>query len=128
MPATDSAIARKFGSDTLEHKSQNKTALQEELGWAPEPRRPMICIPTGVTEKLGGELLKEIMAGLLSLPVEIVILGKGSAAYGTYLSDVAQEHNHRVAVCHRNRIANDRRRASGAGRGIRRWDRHRRRW
>lgn len=98
----NSAIARTYGADSLEHKAQNKVALQEELGWTAEPKRPMICLPTGVSDQLGGELLKEVLPGLLSLPVEIVILGKGSASYGTYLTDIAKKNSHRIAI-----IAND---------------------
>ncbi len=97
-PSTDSAIAKKYGADSLEHKSQNKEALQEELGWTPEPKRAMICIPTGVSEKLGGELLKDLMPGLLALPLEIVILGKGSAEFGEYLTDMSREHDQRIAI------------------------------
>lgn len=101
-PSTDTAIAHKYAADSLEHKAKNKTALQKEFGWAEETKRAMICLPTGMSDKLGGELLKELMAGLLTLPVEIVILGKGSAAYGEYLTDIAKEHAHRVAI-----VAND---------------------
>lgn len=97
-PSTDTAIAKKYAIETIDQKSLNKVALQEELGWAPEPRRAMICIPTGVSEKLGGELLKELMDGLLSMPLEIIILGKGSASYGEYLTDIAKEHSHRIAI------------------------------
>lgn len=97
-PATDTAIAKKYSTDSLEQKSANKVALQEELGWAPEPKRAMICLPSGMSEKLGGELLKELMEGLLTLPVEIVILGKGSADYGAYLTEVTKKHSHRIAI------------------------------
>jgi starch synthase len=97
-PSTDTSIPKKYSAETLEHKAANKVALQEELGWAPEPKRAMLCIPTGVSEKLGGELLKQLMDGLLSMPLEIVILGKGSANYGEYLTEVAKEHHHRIAI------------------------------
>lgn len=97
-PATDTAIARKYGVDSLELKAANKVALQEDLGWAPEPKRPMLCLPTGITEQLGGELLQQLMEGLLSLPIEIVVLGKGTAAYGEYLSEISKNHSHRVAI------------------------------
>jgi starch synthase len=97
-PSTDSTIAKKYGSETLENKSQNKESLQEELGWAPESKRAMICIPTGVSEKLGGELLKELMPGLLALPLDVVILGKGSTSYGEYLTEMSHEHDQRIAI------------------------------
>lgn len=97
-PALDTAIAQKYAINSLEQKVQNKVALQAELGWLEEPKRPMICIPTGVSERLGGDLLKEVMPGLLSLPIEIVVLGKGSAEFGSYLTDLAKQHSHRLAI------------------------------
>ncbi len=97
-PATDTAIAKKYAADHLELKVQNKTALQEELGWTPEPKRAMVCLPMGVSEKLGGNLLKELIPGLLTLPVEMVILGKGSSEFGAYLTELAKEHSHRIAI------------------------------
>ena len=97
-PAQDSVIARKYDAKTIQEKTQNKLALQKELGWAMESKRPMICLPSGVTEALGGELLKEVLPGLLTLPVELLIRGKGETAYGSFLSKLASAHSHRVAI------------------------------
>ncbi len=97
-PSTDKSIARPYDAQTLEYKVQNKTALQEKLGWAEEPKRAMLCIPTGVSDQLGGKLLQELIPGLLELPLEILILGKGSASYGKMLTELAKEHNHRIAI------------------------------
>lgn len=97
-PIADKAIARAYGIETLEYKVQNKVALQEELGWPAEPKRALLCIPAGVSEQLGGKLLEEILPGLLELPVQILILGKGSAEYGKMLTGLAKEHDHRIAI------------------------------
>jgi starch synthase len=97
-PNAGTPIARAYGSDTLEHKVQNKTAMQEKLGWPEEPKRAVICIPAGVSDKLGGSLLKELLPGLLELPVEILILGKGSASYGSILTELSKEQSHRIAI------------------------------
>jgi starch synthase len=97
-PTADSTIARKYGATSLEYKVQNKTALQEELGWPAEAKRPVVCLPMGMTEQLGGAVLSELIPGLLSLPVEILIRGKGSAAYGTLFTQLAKEYGHRIAI------------------------------
>jgi starch synthase len=91
-------LAKKNGSDALDKKIESKISLQEALEWVAEPKRPMLCIPTGVSDELGGELLKEVLPGLLTLPVEIVILGKGSAAYGSYLTDIVKKNAHRIGI------------------------------
>ena len=97
-PAADKAIARAYGVQTLEYKVQNKVSLQEELGWPEEPKRAMLCIPSGVSEQLGGKLLEEVLPGLMELPLQILILGKGSSSYGKMLTELAKEHNHRIAI------------------------------
>lgn len=97
-PSADKTIPRSYGHQTLEYKVQNKTALQEQLGWPAEPKRALICIPTGVSEKLGGKLLEELLPGLMELPVQLVILGKGSASYGKMLTTMAAEHADRMAI------------------------------
>lgn len=94
----DKAIFRPYDATTLEYKVQNKTALQEELGWAAEPKKAIVCIPMGVSDALGGKLLEEVLPGLLELPIEILILGKGSASYGQMLTQLAKEQKHRVAI------------------------------
>ena len=97
-PDIDSAIARKYSAKTLEGKVQNKTALQEELGWPEESKIPLLCLPAGMTDDLGGKVLQELLPGLLTLPVQIVILGKGSAAYGTIFTKMAKDYPHRIAI------------------------------
>ncbi len=97
-PQKDTLIAQTYDSHTLEQKVHNKVALQEKLGWPAEPKRPMICIPTGISDTTGGMLLREILPGLLELPISLVVLGKGSSSYGALLTDVAKEHSHTVAI------------------------------
>lgn len=89
------SIKRQSGQ---EGKIQNKLALQQSLGWPAEPKRPMLCLPVGMSEKLGGKLLEELLPGLLALPVEILVVGKGSAAYGTLFTKLAREHRHRMHI------------------------------
>ena len=93
-----SSLARNYGAQSLEHKVENKVVLQEELGWLPEAKRPVICLPMGMTDELGGALMMELLPGLLSLPVEILIRGKGSSRYGLLFTKLAEEYGHRVAI------------------------------
>lgn len=86
----------------LDQKSAAKADLQKELGWEKQPRRAMLCLPAGMTDDLGGTLLEDVMAGLLSLPLQIVVIGKGSKEYGSYFSKLATDKPHKVAI-----VAND---------------------
>ncbi len=95
---SESSIETPYTKKTLEQKGANKTALQKEIGWPMEPRRPMVCLPTGVTEALGGALLRETLPGILTLPVEILVLGKGSASYGSLFTELSKENDHRISI------------------------------
>lgn len=98
VPATDQKIAQRYTAKSLEKKGKNKLALQEELGWPTEGKRPVLCLPAGMSDQLGGKLLIELLPGLLSLPVEMLVLGKGSSAYGELFTEIANEHDHRIAI------------------------------
>lgn len=82
----------------LDIKQQKKVELQESFGWPAEPKRPMACLPAGMTEKLGGAVFQELLPGLLTLPLELLVVGKGSASYGTLFTTLAREHKHRVHI------------------------------
>ncbi len=97
-PAYDNKITRKFSARTSEHKTDNKLALQEELGWVAEPKQPIVCLPTGITDALGGELLDQVLPGMLELPIGIVIRGRGSKKYGELFTKIAKMSSHRVAI------------------------------
>jgi starch synthase len=97
-PAQDPLILERYAVGTLDRKVQNKVALQQAWGWPKEPRRPMLCLPEGMTDALGGKVLEELMAGILSLDVSLVILGKGSTEYGSYFTKLAKAEPHRVRI------------------------------
>lgn len=86
----------------LDQKAAAKSALQARLGWEKQARRAIVCIPTGMSDVLGGALLEDVMAGLLTLPLQIVVVGKGSSDYGKYFSKLAADKPHKVGI-----VAND---------------------
>ena len=97
-PDIDDLLVRKYGPKNLEGKLANKLSLQEDVGWPEEPKQAIACLPAGMTDDLGGALLKELLPGLLSLPLQLVILGKGSASYGDLFTQLAKKSPHRIAI------------------------------
>lgn len=86
----------------LSEKPKAKAALQKELGWPLEPKRPMICLPAGMTKALGGKLFEQLLPGLLSIQAEVLILGRGSSSYGSFVTGLAEEQNHKIAIIQDN--------------------------
>ncbi len=97
-PLSDTKIARRYGVRTLEHKMENKTALQKEMGWPMESKIPILCLPLGMSEALGGAMFQELLPGIFSLPVELLVLGKGSSEFGALFTRLAKERSHRMAI------------------------------
>ena len=97
-PAYDNKIVRKYSARTIEHKAENKAALAEELGWIFEPRQPILCLPCGLTDELGGELFHQVLPGILELPVNIIVRGRGSKKYGELFTSLTKNMKHRVAI------------------------------
>lgn len=97
-PAYDNKIWKKYSARTVEHKVENKLGLQEELGWIAEPKQPILCFPTGMTEALGGELLEAIIPGLLETPAGIIIRGRGTKKFGELFTKLSKTYPHRIAI------------------------------
>lgn len=89
-------------TDTLSRTDQLKTGakveLQEALGWVDESRTPIICIPSGIRTASDGDLLTELLPGLLTLTVQIAILGKGGKEYGEMLTTLSRKMPHKLAI------------------------------
>lgn len=81
-----------------EQKTEAKVALQKRLGWPAEPKRALVCIPMGLSETTGGTLFEEVVEGLLTLPVQLLVLGKGSEHYGRLCTKLSKEKPHQVAI------------------------------
>lgn len=96
--STLSTGSRTNAAAILDTKAARKEEMQKQMGWKVEPKRPVICLPSGMTDQLGGALLVELIPGLLSLPVEILIRGKGSSTYGALFTKLASEYGHRIAI------------------------------
>lgn len=97
-PAYDNKIPRKYCARTIEHKLENKKALQEQLGWPVEPKQAIVCISTGMTDALGGELMEKVLDGILELPVALLIRGRGSSKYGEFFTSLAKGQGHRIKI------------------------------
>jgi glycogen synthase len=97
MPAPVQQTVRKHATP-LEQKAAAKAALQRKLGWPEEPKCPLVCLPAGMTDALGGALFKEVMPGMLSLQMGLLVLGRGTASYGTLFTGLAEEQGHRVHI------------------------------
>ena len=90
----------KTSADTsvLSRKLISKSNLQKKLDWPVEGKHAVVCLPMGLTKVLGGEIFENVIDGLLTLPIEILILGKGSSSYGELVKELQEKNEHRIAI------------------------------
>jgi starch synthase len=97
-PATDPHLHLNYGIDSLEHKVENKTALQRELGLQERLDCPLLGFVGRLVEQKGLELMLPVLGALLDSPAQIVMLGTGEVRYEQALQDLAAQYTGSMAV------------------------------
>jgi len=80
-PVTDKNIPVNFDSESIERKKEIKTHLQMKFGLPVDPDIPMLAIVSRLADMKGMDLVEHILSELLSLDVQLVILGTGEKHY-----------------------------------------------
>jgi starch synthase len=76
-PLTDAALPARYSADDLRGKVRCKRALQQELGLAVDPGRPLLAMVTRIDPQKGLDLVEAGWDKLLSRPLQLVLLGSG---------------------------------------------------
>ncbi|MCL2225618.1 MAG: glycogen synthase [Defluviitaleaceae bacterium] len=96
-PETDPRIFVNFDTKSIEKKRMNKYRLQEELG-LPVGKMPMLSMITRLVEQKGFDILSIIMDELLSMDVQLVILGTGEGRYENMFRHYAWRYPDKVSA------------------------------
>ena len=81
-PATDPALAVNYDiTNVLDHKWQNKLALQEELGLVQDQGKFVIGLISRLTNQKGLDLVNSIVPELMDGNTQVVVLGTGDKEY-----------------------------------------------
>jgi starch synthase len=96
-PATDAEIPKRYTADEMEGKRLCKLALQEEMGLRADPG-PLIGMVTRLAEQKGLDLVLTALPAMVTLGVQLAVLGTGEPAIEQALLEAAQRFPGRVAV------------------------------
>ena len=81
-PETDPALAVNYGlGNVLDHKMENKLALQKELGLEEDPSKFVIGLISRLTNQKGLDLVSAIIPQVLDGNTQVVVLGTGDKQY-----------------------------------------------
>ena len=97
-PGTDIHLKHKFNRRTLKNKTLNKSLLQNELALPEDSTIPMIGMISRLVEQKGLEIILKSLEDILTLPIQLVILGTGEAHYELQLSKWASKNTNKLKV------------------------------
>ncbi len=97
-PGTDIHLAQKYNRRSLSKKPLNKIALQKQLSLPVDANIPMIGMISRLVQQKGLDIILPSLPSLLTMPVQLVILGTGEAHYEQQLIEWANRHTERFKV------------------------------
>ena len=96
-PKTDPRLFVNFDKDSLAKKRVNKHRLQEALG-LPVGDTPVISMVTRLAQQKGLDIVAFIMEELMSMDIQLVILGTGEGRYEDLFRSYAHRFPHKVSA------------------------------
>lgn len=98
-PATDKYLPYTYTADTLEKRSPNKVALQEEVGLIVNKNAFLVGMVTRLVEQKGIDLVMQILDRFMAYSdAQLIILGTGDRYYETQLWQMTSRFPGRMAV------------------------------
>lgn len=97
-PAKDKTIVKNYTARSLTGKTENKLALQQELGLPVDADIPVIAIVTRLVRQKGLDLITCVMEEILKMNVQFVLLGSGDADYQDFFEYYATAYPSKIAV------------------------------
>jgi starch synthase len=97
-PATDAEIASKFDAASIERRSKNKTALQEEAGLEPDIRMPLLAVVSRLVKEKGYDIAGPAVRRWLERGGQFVLLGTGDPALEHEYAQFEMRYPRRAAV------------------------------
>lgn len=97
-PGTDEYLAQKYNRRSLNKKSINKKELQKTLSLPVDDSILMIGMVSRLVEQKGLDIILQSLSTLLTMPVQLVILGTGETHYEIRLSEWARRYPDRLKV------------------------------
>lgn len=96
-PERDKEIVKNYGLKNLEGKEIDKKDLQKTFN-LPEEEVPLIGIISRLTVQKGFDILAEVLAKLMRLPIQLVVLGTGDPEYHQVLTKAVKKYSKKLGL------------------------------
>ena len=97
-PSTDKLIKKRYSTEQPEIKVENKKVLLEEVKLPFDEEIPVVGVIANFDAFQGAELVKESLAKLLELDIQLVIFGSGEKEYEQVFQDAVDEYPEKIAL------------------------------
>lgn len=91
-PHTDPGLARNYSSNSFHRKKYNKEAVQNLFNLPINPNIPLLCLTSRIAEQKGFDLLLKIIEPILSMDLQMIIIGDGDKKYISQLKKIAKKY------------------------------------
>lgn len=99
-PLTDSGITQHYSDKSVGLKNQNKKILQKYCQLPPDSRIPLLCMTSRITEQKGFKLIVRGMRTLMSMGVQIIVMGDGNVNITEALQKAQKEFPRQFVLIH----------------------------
>jgi starch synthase len=97
-PETDNIIPQSYSIETVKKKKVNKQALCKQNSLKFDEKIPVIGIISRLADQKGFDLIAEAIGDLMSMNLQMVILGTGDPKYHQLLEKLAKKYPDKLAV------------------------------
>ncbi|MBP1648457.1 MAG: glgA, partial [Bacteroidetes bacterium] len=97
-PSVDELIPHRYDPKSIDLKTENKKALLAKMGLPFHERIPVIGIISRLADQKGFDLIDEVLDDLISLDIQLVVLGTGEKKYHDMFERTQKKYPQKVAV------------------------------
>ncbi|HWR00843.1 MAG TPA: starch synthase [Chlorobaculum sp.] len=97
-PSADKLIKKRYSTEQPEIKIENKKVLLEEVGLPFSEETPLVGFMANFDSVQGAGLMKESLARLLELDIQLLLFGSGDKEYEQAFLDAAAEYPEKIAL------------------------------
>jgi starch synthase len=97
-PSNDPGLAKNYNEKNFYLKKENKKYIQEKFKLPVSENTPLICATSRVTFQKGFELILQILEPLMSMNIQMIIIGSGDRKYIKKMQSYARKYPKKLAV------------------------------
>lgn len=97
-PETDAQLFDSYTVEDRSGKKQNKKKLRRLVGLSDQGDVPLVGIVSRLADHKGFDLIRCVFRDLMTLPIQMVLLGKGDTATEAFFESMAREYHGKFAA------------------------------